>query len=146
WPRTVKPGSTNRDIVSNVDFAETFLDIAGIDVPQDMQGRSLAPLLRGESPADWRDSFYYHYYEYPGAHSVRRHYGVRTDRHKLIHFYDLDEWELYDLADDPDELQSRYGDPAYAQVTEQLKQELRRLRKELKVPLDDRRAPSESGT
>jgi arylsulfatase A-like enzyme len=145
WPGEVEPGTTNRRFVSNLDFAETFLDVAGVKTPGDMQGRSLVPLLRGESPDDWRDSFYYHYYEYPGAHSVRRHYGVRTERYKLIYFYNLDEWELYDLAEDPNELQNRYGDPAYAETVEELKQELNRLRKELKVPPDTQPVPSEPG-
>jgi arylsulfatase A-like enzyme len=95
-----EPGSTNDAIVSNLDFAETFLDLASAEIPDDMQGRSLVPLLQGRSPDDWRASFYYHYYEFPAVHSVRRHYGVRDQRYKLIHFYNLDEWELYDLAED----------------------------------------------
>jgi len=134
----------NKQIVSNLDFAETFLDIAGVEIPADMQGRSLVPLLKGQTPPDWRKSFYYHYYEFPGAHSVRRHYGVVTARYKLIHFYPhpwdpnpVDEWELYDLQKDPKELHSVYGDPRYAQVQEELKAELARLRRELKVPEPD---------
>jgi arylsulfatase A-like enzyme len=90
------------------------------------------------TPAGWRRSFYYHYYEYPGWHCVRRHYGVRTDRYKLIHFYTLGEWELFDLETDPDELRSVYDDPAYAAVREELHAELDRLRSELSVPEDDR--------
>ena len=91
WPGRVQPGSVNaEDIVSNLDFAETFLDLAGADVPSDMQGRSLVSLLKGETPADWRDTFYYHYYENPGAHNVARHYGVTTGKHKLIHLYALE--------------------------------------------------------
>jgi arylsulfatase A-like enzyme len=103
------------------------LDIAGVEAPGDMQGRSLKPVLAGETPEDWRDSVYYHYYEFPGAHSVQKHLGVRTDRYKLIHFYELDEWELYDLEKDPDELQSVYDDPAYADVVKEMKAELKRL-------------------
>jgi arylsulfatase A-like enzyme len=144
WPGIVKPGSTNRDIVSNLDFPETFLHIAGVEVPGDMQGRSLVPLLEGRTPADWRKSFYYHYYEYPGAHSVRRHYGVATDRYRLVHFYPntwdsnpVDEWEMYDLKSDPKEIESVYGNPKYAGVQEDLEQELWRLRRELKVPEKD---------
>ena len=94
-----------------------------------MQGRSLRPLLQGQTPGDWRTSMYYHYYEYPAVHSVKRHYGVRTQRYKLIHFYnDIDEWELYDLKKDPDELKNVYSDPEYADVVKELTAELKRLR------------------
>jgi len=130
WPGVVRPGSENRDLVQNLDFAETFLDMAGAPVPDDMQGRSLVPLLEGQTPDDWRKSVYYHYYEFPGWHDVARHYGVRTDRHKLVHYYDIGEWELFDLQKDPDELGSVYDDPAYAEVVAELKAELARLRKE----------------
>ncbi|MFZ5833573.1 MAG: sulfatase [Planctomycetota bacterium] len=151
WPGVVKPGSVNsEDIVSSVDFAETFLDVAGVAVPSDMQGRSFVPLLKGNTPDDWRKTFYYHYYEYPAVHSVRRHYGVTDGRYKLIHFYPnrfdpqpIDEWELYDLEKDPKELQSVYGNPEYAAVQERLTKELARLRAELNVPEED---PEESGT
>jgi len=138
WPGHVTPGSVNNNIVSNLDFAETFLDLAGADVPGDMQGRSLKPLLEGETPQDWRESFYYHYYEYPGWHCVQRHYGVTTGRHKLIYFYLLDEWELFDLEKDPNELNSVYDDPDYAPVIEELKGELERLRTLYRVPEDTR--------
>jgi arylsulfatase A-like enzyme len=141
WPGVVSPRSTNQDIVSNVDFAETFLDLAGVEVPADMQGRSLVPLLQGRTPTDWRKTFYYHYYEYPAVHSVRRHYGVADGRYKLIHFYPnhwdpapIDEWELYDLKSDPKELKSVYDDPEYADVQRHLAAELVRLRRELNVP------------
>jgi arylsulfatase A-like enzyme len=139
WPGTVKPGTFNRDIVSNLDFAETFLDIAGVPVPSDMQGRSLVPLLKGRTPADWRKSFYYHYYEFPAVHSVRRHYGVVTSEFKLIHFYepDVNEWEMYDRKKDPMELKSIYADPKYAATKQKLEQELQRLRTELKLPSED---------
>ncbi|RUL84897.1 sulfatase family protein [Tautonia sociabilis] len=138
WPGVVEPGSESSRMVSNLDFAETFLDAAGVPIPNDMQGRSLVPLLRGEEPIDWRSRFYYHYYEYPGPHSVHRHYGVRTDRYKLIRFYNLDEWELYDLARDPNELRSCYDDPQYADVRAELTAELSRLRADLAVPEDTR--------
>ncbi len=131
FPGRVKPGSVNKDLVSNVDFAPTFLDVAGAPIPPDMQGRSFKPLLFGEHPAGWRKSFYYHYYEFPAEHKVRRHYGVRTDRYKLIYYYRIGEWELFDLKKDPQELRSVYGDPAYADVQRRLKAELKRLRKEL---------------
>ncbi|NQT36620.1 MAG: sulfatase [Planctomycetes bacterium] len=144
WPGVVKPGSTNKDIVSNVDFAETFLDLVGAKVPDDMQGRSFVPILQGNTPDDWRKTFYYHYYEFPGAHSVRRHYGVADGRYKLIHFYPntsdaspIDEWEMYDLESDPKELKSVFGEPKYAEVQGRLEAELKRLRRELKVPDPD---------
>jgi arylsulfatase A-like enzyme len=117
-------------LAQNVDFAETFLDLAGEPVPGDMQGRSLRPLLEGKTPADWRKSIYYHYYEYPAVHMVHKHYGVRTDRHTLIFFPELDEWELHDLEKDPHELKSVYDDPAYAETVKDLKAELERLRKQ----------------
>jgi arylsulfatase A-like enzyme len=137
WPGVVQPGSVNDDLVSNLDFAETFLEAAGVDVPQEMQGRSLLPILKGDTPDDWRKSFYYHYYEYPGPHDVRRHYGVVTDRYKLVHFYetDVDYWELFDRQSDPRELKSVYGQRAEVQA--ELESELARLRKELKLPEHD---------
>jgi arylsulfatase A-like enzyme len=136
WPGVVKPGSVSRDIVSNLDYAETFLEAAGVAVPTDMQGRSLMPLFRGQRPADWRTSFYYQYYEYPAPHRVRPHYGVVTDRYKLVRFYGIGEdyWELFDNQQDPLELRSVYGDPAYAKVQQELTEELTRLRKEVKAP------------
>jgi len=124
WPGVVTPGSVNSDLVSNLDFAETFLDIAGLPIPEDMQGQSMLPLLQSEN-TDWRESVYYHYYEYPGVHAVKRHYGVRTNRYKLIHFYyDIDEWELYDLKNDPSELQNVYEDPEYLEIRAEMHQEL----------------------
>ena len=144
WPGVTTPGSKNKDIVSNLDFAETFLAIAGLESPSDMQGRSFVPLLRGHRPGDWRSTFYYHYYEFPGAHSVRRHYGVATDRYRLVHFYPnpwdanpIDEWEMYDVQSDPKQLRSVYGDADYAAVQEELGKELNRLRRDLKVTDED---------
>lgn len=137
WPGVVQPGSQNWDLVQNLDFAATFLDAAGVEPPSSMQGRTLLPLLRGATPADWRDAIYYQYFEYPGWHAVRRHYGVRTQRFKLIHYYEIDEWELFDLERDPDELHSVYGDPEYAGVVEQLKQRLDELRAEYNAPEQD---------
>ena len=102
-----------------------------------MQGASLVPIFKDQTPADWRKSFYYHYYEYPGAHSVRRHYGVRMGDHKLIHYYNTNEWELFDLKSDPNELKNIY-DNAPGEVTTNLKAELDRLRKQYKVPEDTR--------
>ena len=139
WPGVVKPGSVDNHLVSNLDFAETILDAAGLPIPERMQGRSLMPLLKGEDPKDWRKSFYYHYFEYPGPHSVRKHYGVVTDQYKLVRFYEpkVDYWELFDLKADPRELKDVYNDPAYADVRKELTAELARLRTELKVPEDD---------
>lgn len=134
WPGVVKPGSVNEDLVSNLDFAQTFLDIGGGPDPEEMQGESLVPLLKGKTPPDWRESLYYHYYEFPGAHSVRRHEGVSTRRYKLLHFYDLGEWEMYDLQTDPLEMKSVYGDPAYTEVQDFLHKELERLRAYYKLP------------
>jgi arylsulfatase A-like enzyme len=133
WPGVVKPGSANTDLVQNLDFAQTFLDAAGAKAPEDMQGASLVPLLKGETPKGWRKSIYYHYFEYPGPHSVQKHYGVRTATHKLIHYYPVGEWELFDLARDPGERKSVYSDESYAGVVKELKAELDRLRKHYKA-------------
>jgi arylsulfatase A-like enzyme len=139
WPGVTKPGSTTRDIVSNLDFAETFLDAAGLPVPKEMQGRSLRPVLASQTPADWRKAFYYQYYEYPQPHHVRPHYGVITDRYKLVQFYGTGEdyTELFDMKEDPRELKSVFGQPAYAGTEKELQAELARLRKELEVPEHD---------
>lgn len=139
YPKEIKAGSISNDIVLNLDFAPTFLDLADVAVPSDMQGHSIRSLLKGSTPEDWRTSMYYHYYEYPAVHSVKRHYGIRTKRYKLIHFYyDIDAWELYDLEKDPNELNNLYDDPAYSDIVKQLKTELERLRKEFK---DTTKAP-----
>ncbi|MCK4563948.1 MAG: DUF4976 domain-containing protein, partial [Verrucomicrobia bacterium] len=139
WPGKIKPGSVNTDLVQNIDFAETFLDLAGAPIPDDMQGKSLVPLLKGETPKDWRTSLYYHYYEYPGAHSVRRHEGVFNGRYKLIRFYGKDvpegeEWELFDLEKDSTEMKNIHGNPEYAGITKKLEKELDRLKKQYEVP------------
>ena len=139
WPGVVEGGSESDALVSNVDLPETFLQIAGAPVPDDMQGRSLVPLLRtrGDAPSDWRKSFYYHYYEgSDGPHAVARHEGVRTERHKLIHYYDTDEWELFDLDTDPLEMRSLFGNAEYMRVEGTLRAELKKLRRELQVPDD----------
>lgn len=141
YPREVEPGSVDGHIVSNVDLAPTFLALAGLPTPRDMHGRSIVPLLQGQAPADWRQSFYYHFYEFPAVHSVRRHYGVRTDRYKLIHYYRLGEWELFDLQKDPRELRNVYNEPAYRPVVSKLNAELQRLRRELRVPEDTKPRP-----
>ena len=129
YPGMVEQGSVNDDIVVNIDFAPTILDYAGVEVPPDIQGSSIRRILEGNTPADWRTSMYYHYYEYPAWHMVKRHYGIRTRRYKLMHFYyDIDAWELYDLEKDPDELNNLYGDPAYDTIITELKTELEKLR------------------
>jgi arylsulfatase A-like enzyme len=132
WPGVVKPGSTQAAMAVNVDLPSTFLAAAGVPVPADMQGHSLVPLLRGERPADWRTSFYYRYYHDPGDHNTARHMGVRTETHKLVYFWKKNQWELYDLTKDPDELKNVYDDPAQATTREHLKEEMYRLKKELK--------------
>jgi len=137
WPGVIEPGSVNKELVQNLDFAQTLLEAAGVEAPSDMQGQSLIPLLKGEE-LEWRDALYYHYYEYPGVHAVKRHYGVSTDRYKLIHFYyDIDEWELYDLETDPLELQNVYDDPEYAEVREQMHQRLRELQELYEDPIEE---------
>lgn len=132
WPGVAKPGSTSSQMVSNIDLPETFLEAAGAPVPADMQGRSMSSILRGESPRDWRKTFYYHYYE-KGVHDVAPHDGVRTDRYTFAHYYESNEWELFDRQKDPQQMRSVFADPAYAAAVKELKTELTRLRKELKV-------------
>ncbi len=132
WPGVVKPGTVQKALAINPDFAPTFMQIAGLPVPADMQGRSLTPLLQGQQPADWRTSFYYRYYHDPGHHNTRAHYGVRTADHKLIYFWKKDQWEMYDLVKDPDEVRNLYNNPAQQETVAQLKKELYRLKKEVK--------------
>jgi arylsulfatase A-like enzyme len=134
WPGKVKPGGVNKDMVSNIDFAQTFLDIADAKAPSDMQGKSLVPVLKGKTPDDWRKIFYYHYYE-GGGHGVPIHYGVTDGNYKLIRFPDkeLDVWEFYDLKKDKHEMRSEYENTKYEDVVGKMKKELKRLRKDLKV-------------
>ena len=130
YPKKISPAVNKKDMVLNLDFASTFLDFAGVPVPKDIQGRSMRPILEGKTPPDWREEIYYHYYEYPAWHMVKRHYGIRTKRYKLIHFYyDIDAWELYDLEKDQHELNNVYDDPAYADVVKDLKNRLDKLQK-----------------
>ncbi|PID91335.1 MAG: sulfatase [Bacteroidetes bacterium] len=129
WPGKVEAGSENDQMVQNLDFAQTLLEAAGIEAPADMQGESIIPLLTGNDEQWDRDAVYYHYYEYPAIHMVKRHYGIVTREYKLVHFYyDVDEWELYDRRNDPLELQNEYGNPAYAEVVAELKEKLAALR------------------
>ena len=136
WPGVTKPNSVNTQLVSNLDFAETFLEAADLPIPAEMQGRSLVPLLKGTPPANWRKSFYYQYYEYPTPHHVRPHYGVIDDRYKLVRFYGTpdDYWELFDRAKDPHELRNVFGQPDYTIAQQHLQKELQRLRTDLGVP------------
>lgn len=131
YPGHIKPGTKVDALVQNIDYAPTLLQYAGVAVPQDIQGRSLKSLVEGRPPAHWRKSLYYHYYEFPGFHAVRAHYGVRDDRYKLVRFYgDIDAWEFYDLKADPQELHNRIDDPAYRARIGTMKQELERLRQQ----------------
>lgn len=144
WPGVTPPASRNKMMIQNLDYAETFLDIAGADIPADMQGRSLVPLLKGSTPKDWRESIYYHYYEYPSVHMVPRQYGIRTDRFKLMKFYQFgEEWEFYDLAKDPDELTNQYGNAEYAQTISNLKQQLKGLQEKYEDDSDISAKPKE---
>ncbi|UXX81052.1 sulfatase [Reichenbachiella carrageenanivorans] len=130
WPQVIKPESSNQKMVQNLDFAQTLLEVAGVTAPGDMQGESLVPLLEGREEAWTRNEVYYHFYEYPSIHMVKRHYGIVSERYKLIHFYyDIDEWELYDRKMDPQELNNVFNDPAYAEVVRALKTKLEVLRK-----------------
>jgi len=137
WPGVARAGTSNHDLVMNLDLAETFLDLAGAPIPASMQGRSIVPLLQGRTPADWRDAIYYQYFEYPGWHAVRRQYGIRTARYKLIHYYEVGEWELFDLEKDPEELRSLYADESHREIRRGLESKLAALRKQYAVPAAD---------
>jgi arylsulfatase A-like enzyme len=128
WPKVTPPASRNGQIVQNIDFAATFLDIAGIEIPEDIQGNSIVPLLNEQVPENWRDVAYYHYYAYPDWHMVQPHYGIRSDRYKLIHFYTTDEWEMFDLKNDPDEMQNVYSNPEYRQIVKTMTERLEKKR------------------
>ena len=132
WPAGIKAGTRVTELVQNIDYAPTFLEAAGIEPPEEMQGDSLLPLLEQKNP-DWRDTVYYHYYE-QGEHNVPRHDGVRTHRYKLIHFYDDNDWDLYDLEKDPNEMRDVFNDPAYTEVREMMMRRYRALRKQYDLP------------
>jgi len=124
------------EMVQNIDYAPTFLELAGVEIPSDIQGVSLVPLLKGEHPDNWRKALYYHFYEFPAEHMVKRHYGIRTERYKLIHFYnDIDEWELYDLQADPAEMHNIYGQEGTEELTAGLKAQLLELQEQYDDPV-----------
>ncbi len=126
WPGVIKPGTRFTQMVQNIDYAETFADITGAHIPEGLHGRSLLPILKGQTPKDWRHSVYYHYYD--PDHGVPKHYGIRTERYTLVHFYITDEWELFDLKKDPKQMRSVYSDPSYAKTVLDLKAELLALK------------------
>ena len=128
WPAAIKARTSSDAMAINVDFAPTFLDAAKAPIPAALQGRSLLPVLRGQTPSDWRTSMYYRYYHDPGDHNTRAHYGVRTVTHKLIHYWKRDQWELFDLVNDPGEMHNLYGLTGQERLTASLKTELQRLK------------------
>lgn len=145
YPRVIKAGSECDLMTLNTDFAPTFIDYADIPVPEDIQGRSMRPLLNGKKPSDWRQSVYYRYWMFPNNHDIYAHYGIRTNRYKLIYYYpqapglnnstyspEKPEWELFDLEKDSGEINSVYDDPAYSGIVEELKEKLYELKKEIK--------------
>lgn len=174
YPKAKVKGVSSDALVQNIDYAPTILTLAGVNVPEEMSGKSLIPLFDGKKPKDWRTSLYYHYYDYPAFHLVRKHDGVRTERYKLIHFYgeggmrgaktvyqttpgtkeyrilnllnnsgylvdapDINYDELYDLKNDPNEMNNLYGKPGYEAVTKELQDLLTQYRTDLKVPKDE---------
>lgn len=142
YPKKVKPGSVNTNVISNIDFAPTLLSLAGLKTSAEMQGRDFASMLSGNTPKNWRESMYYHYYEWPFWHHIQPHYGIRTDRYTLAHFYyNIDQWELYDNLKDPDQMYNAINDPRYTRIIASLKSELNDLQKEYDydLPLDEYR-------
>ena len=128
YPKEIKPGTKVNKLIQNLDFAPTLLDYAGATIPDDIQGESFREIVSGKSD-DWRDAIYYTYYEYPGGHSVKRHYGIRTDQYKLIHFYyDMDYWEMYDLNKDPNEMNNVYNHPDYSNIQIEMHAKLEKIR------------------
>jgi arylsulfatase A-like enzyme len=136
WPAGIRAGTRSSAMGLNIDFAPTFLELAGLPTHPEMQGQSLVPVLRGRTPANWRTSMYYRYYHDPGDHNTRAHYGVRTMTHKLIYFPTKEQWELYDLVKDPYEMHNLYGQWQTATLTATLKAELQRLKRAVRD--DDR--------
>ena len=149
WPKRVKPGRRTQALVQNIDYAPTFLEVAGVEVPDGVDGRSLVTILTGDAPRDWRRSLYYHYYD-DGAYNLPRFEGVLSGRYKLInYYYPEQEWELFDLMSDPHEMNSVYHEDSCNSVVFDMKKELARLRRQYQVPeleiaspLADRPAPN----
>jgi len=135
WPGVVKPGVRSKALIQNIDYAPTFLDVAGVEIPEDIQGRSLLPVFKnnGVAPADWRKAVYY-FYSGEDTHRVAAHDGVRSDRYKLFHLPKTDEWQLYDLEKDPQEMKSVQDDPGYSEILAEMKATYQKLRSEYKVP------------
>ena len=130
YPGLIKPGTINKDIITNIDFAPTILEMLGLQAPKSVQGESFFSNLTAGKNKNWRQSMYYHYYEYPFYHHVQPHYGIRNERYKLIHFYyDIDQWELYDLKKDPEELNNMYPSKKESKLVSKLKSELYSLKK-----------------
>jgi len=138
YPKKIKAGSVNNDLILNVDYAPTLLSLAGVETPNDMQGKSFVTVLENKTKEPFRDAVYYHYYEYPYWHNVQPHYGIRTDQYKLIHYYyDMDEWELFDLEKDPNETNNIYDTKENTALIATLKTRLASLKKENKMDLSD---------
>ena len=139
YPPMIKPGSLCHQLVQNIDYAPTFLDVAGLSVPKEMAGKSLLPLFRNGKAKNWRRALYYHFYDYPAVGMVRKHDGLRTDRYKLIHWYgkgfgkdpDIDNWELFDLKKDPLEMHNTYGEKTYLHKQHELQQQLTKIKQEV---------------
>lgn len=147
YPELIQPNTVVNDVISNIDIAPTLLDLAGVSIPKEVQGKSFVENLSGKTPKNWRQSMYYHYYEYPFWHHVQPHYGIRTDRYKLIHFYyDVDVWELYDLQNDPSEMNNLIHSKAHAKLIKKLKKDLNALKKEYRnnMTLEELRAISDA--
>ena len=131
YPGKIKPRTVVNDIITNIDFAPTLLEMAGVSVPEAVQGKSFFNNLKGKTSKDWRQSMYYHYYEYPFYHRVQPHYGIRNQRYKLIHFYyDVDIWEFYDLQNDSSEINNLINSETHTEIIDSLKTELYRLKEE----------------
>jgi arylsulfatase A-like enzyme len=130
YPKLIKPGTINHQMVLDLDIAPTLLEIAGVAPRKEMQGKSLIPLAQNAAGM-WRKEWFYDYYEYPGFEDVHPHHGIRTETHKLMHYYTVDEWEMYDLSRDPEEANNLYGKPEYAATEKHLKAELARLAAEI---------------
>ena len=128
YPKKIKSGSVNEDIITNIDFAPTLLELANIDTNQQMQGKSFVDILEGKTPKNWQKAMYYHYYEFPFWHHVQPHYGIRTQKYTLAHFYyNIDVWELYDLEKDPKQMNNIIDDASYSPIIKDLKTQLKQL-------------------